>query len=112
VLREVGSGTRSAFEQALRRLGVRPEELKIAMELPSNEAVRAAVEAGLGATATSASVAASSLEAGLLRQARFKLPDREFHVLSQKNRHRSRIAGALFSILAARTARAPHAPDG
>jgi DNA-binding transcriptional LysR family regulator len=104
VLREVGSGTRSAFEQALRRLGVRPEKLRIAMELPSNEAVRAAVEAGLGATATSASVAASSLEAALLRQARFKLPDREFHVLSHKNRRRSRIAGALFSILAARNA--------
>ena len=78
MLREVGSGTRSAFEQALRRLGVRPEELRIAIELPSNEAVRAAVEAGLGATATSASVAASSLEAGLLRQARFKLPDASF----------------------------------
>jgi microcystin degradation protein MlrC len=29
-------------------------ELRIAMELTSNEAVRAAVEAGLGATATSA----------------------------------------------------------
>jgi DNA-binding transcriptional LysR family regulator len=100
VLREVGSGTRSAFEQALRRLGVRPEKLKIAMELPSNEAVRAAVEAGLGATATSASVAASSLEAGLLRQVRFKLPDREFHILSQRNRSRSRIAEALLEGLA------------
>jgi DNA-binding transcriptional LysR family regulator len=100
VLREVGSGTRSVFEQALKRLGIRPEKLRIAMELPSNEAVRAAVEAGLGATATSASVAASSLEAGLLRQVRFKLPDREFHVLSHKNRRRSRIATALFSILA------------
>jgi DNA-binding transcriptional LysR family regulator len=100
VLREVGSGTRSAFEHALKRLGVRPEKLRIAMELPSNEAVRAAVEAGLGATATSASVAASSLEAGLLRQARFKPPDREFHVLSQKNRRRSRIATALLSIVA------------
>ena len=100
VLREVGSGTRSAFEQALKRLGVRPEKLMIAMELPSNEAVRAAVEAGLGATATSASVAASSLEAGLLRQARLKLPDREFHVLSQKNRRRSRIAEALLEGLA------------
>ncbi len=100
VLREVGSGTRSAFEQALKRLGVRPEKLMIAMELPSNEALRAAVEAGLGATATSASVAASSLEAGLLRQARFKLPDREFHVLSQRNRPRSRIAEALLHGLA------------
>jgi DNA-binding transcriptional LysR family regulator len=101
VLRETGSGTRSAFEQALKRLGIRPEKLRIALELPSNEAVRAAVEAGLGATATSASVAASSLEAGLLRRARFKLPDREFHVLSQKNRARSRLAAALFAILAA-----------
>jgi DNA-binding transcriptional LysR family regulator len=104
VLREVGSGTRSVFEQALRRLGVRPEKLKIAMKLPSNEAVRAAVEAGLGATATSASVAAASLEAGLLRQVRFKLPDREFHVLSHKNRRRSRVASALLSILAVRGA--------
>jgi DNA-binding transcriptional LysR family regulator len=103
VLREVGSGTRSAFEQALRRLGVRSDKLRIAMELPSNEAVRAAVETGLGATATSASVAASSLEAGLLRQVRLKLPDREFHVLSQRNRSRSRVATALFSILAARS---------
>jgi DNA-binding transcriptional LysR family regulator len=100
VLREVGSGTRSVFEQVLKRLGIRPEKLRIAMELPSNEAVRAAVEAGLGATVTSASVAASSLEAGLLRQVRFKLPDREFHVLSHKNRRRSRVATALFSILA------------
>ena len=102
VLRETGSGTRSAFEQALKRLGIRPEKLRIALELPSNEAVRAAVEAGLGATATSASVAASSLEAGLLRRARFKLPDREFHVLSQKNCARSRLAAALFAILAVR----------
>jgi hypothetical protein len=39
----------------------------------------------------------------LLRQVRFKLPEREFHVLSQKNRPRSRIAAALFSILAARS---------
>ena len=104
VLREIGSGTRSVFEQALRRLGVQPENLKIAMELPSNEAVRAAVEAGLGATATSASVAAASLEAGLLRQVRFKLPDREFHVLSHKNRRRSRVASALLSILGVRSA--------
>ena len=50
VLREQGSGTRSVFEQALTGLGVRLTDLRIAMELPSNEAVRAAVEAGMGAT--------------------------------------------------------------
>ena len=58
VLREPGSGTRSAFEAAVASLAPACATLRIALELPSNEAVRAAVEAGLGATALSASVAA------------------------------------------------------
>ena len=53
VLREPGSGTRSEFEAALEEFGVSPGALRIALELPSNEAVRAVVEAGLGATAIS-----------------------------------------------------------
>ena len=48
VLREPGSGTRSVFEAELARTGMAPV-LRIALELPSNEAVRAAVEAGAGA---------------------------------------------------------------
>jgi DNA-binding transcriptional LysR family regulator len=79
-LREPGSGIRSVFENALSQLGIEPNTLRIQLELPSNEAVRAAVEAGLGATAT-ASVAAPSIEAGLLHQVDFPLPEREFHVL-------------------------------
>ena len=89
-MREPGSGTRSAFEDDLSQLGVKIGSLRIQLELPSNEAVRAAVEAGLGATAISASVAAPSLEAGLLQQVAFRLPEREFHVLQ----HRSAIAAA------------------
>ena len=58
VFRELGSGTRSAFERAVASLGVPPGRLRVAMELPSNEAVRAAVEAGLGAAAISATVGA------------------------------------------------------
>ncbi|HWA46232.1 MAG TPA: LysR substrate-binding domain-containing protein [Hypericibacter adhaerens] len=100
VLREPGSGTRSVFEQALSRLGVGARDLRIAMELPSNEAVRAAVEAGLGATAISASVAAPGIEAGLLRQLPVKLPEREFHLLAHRNRPRSRLADALLATLA------------
>ena len=68
VMREPGSGTRSAFEAALERFGLAPHLLRVALELPSNKAVRAAVEAGLGATAISASVVASSLESGLLHR--------------------------------------------
>ncbi len=95
VMREQGSGTRSVFEQALSQLGAPPRDLRIRMELPSNEAVRAAVEAGLGATAISASVAAPSLEAGLLRRVRLKLPQREFHALRRKDRRLTRAAEAL-----------------
>jgi DNA-binding transcriptional LysR family regulator len=81
VLREPGSGTRSTFEAALQGFGVSPGALRLALELPSNEALRAAVEAGLGATAISASVAAPSLETGLLHRVRFNLPERVFQVV-------------------------------
>jgi DNA-binding transcriptional LysR family regulator len=100
VLREPGSGTRSAFEDDLSQLGIEIGSLRIQLELPSNEAVRAAVEAGLGATAISASVAAPSLEAGLLQQVAFRLPEREFHVLQHRERCRSRAATALLNITA------------
>jgi DNA-binding transcriptional LysR family regulator len=99
VLREPGSGTRSVFENALVRLGIDPLALRIQLELPSNEAVRAAVEAGLGATALSASVAAPSIEAGLMSQVAFRLPDREFHVLRHRERYRSRAADALLALV-------------
>jgi DNA-binding transcriptional LysR family regulator len=98
VLRERGAGTRSVFESALAHLGVKPDALRVRLELPSNEAVRAAVEAGLGATVVSASVAAPSIEAGLLHQAAFRLPEREFHVLRRKDRYHSRVAEALLAL--------------
>lgn len=99
VLRESGSGTRSALEQALVGHGLPPSDLRIAMELPSNEAVRAAVEAGLGATAISASVAAPGIEAGLLHHVPFNLPQRTFHALRHQRRHRSRIAEAFMAVV-------------
>jgi DNA-binding transcriptional LysR family regulator len=99
VLREPGSGTRSAFEAALQGFDLPPSTLRIALELPSNEAVRAAVEAGLGATAISASVAAPSLEAGLLRQLPLNLPPRDFHVVQHVERYHSKAAEALRSMV-------------
>jgi DNA-binding transcriptional LysR family regulator len=99
VLREPGSGTRSVFENALMDLGVKPDALRVQLELPSNEAVRAAVEAGLGATAISASVAAPSIEADLLYQAAFRLPEREFHVLRRSELYQSRITVALLTLI-------------
>lgn len=110
VLREIGSGTRSVFEDALAGLGVEPGTLRIRLELPSNEAVRAAVEAGLGAAVISASIAAPSLEAGLLHQVDFRLPEREFHVLRHRERYRSRAADALLALIASSQAKATRPP--
>ncbi len=101
VLREAGSGTRSVFETALEGFGVAPAGLRVVLELPSNESVRAAVEAGMGATAISASVAAPSIEAGLLQVVDLALPERAFHVLRHGERHRSQAADALLAIIAA-----------
>jgi DNA-binding transcriptional LysR family regulator len=112
VLRERGSGTRSVFEAALMEFGLKDRALRIALELPSNEAVRSATEAGLGAAVISASIAAPSLEAGLLQQIDFRLPEREFHVLTHRERHPSRAAGAFLEMLTnSRTAKRSRRPN-
>jgi DNA-binding transcriptional LysR family regulator len=99
VLREPGSGTRSGFEHALEAHGLSSHKLRVALELPSNEGVRAAAEAGIGAAVVSASVAAPSIEAGLLRQADFRLPERRYYALRHAERYRSRAAQALMDII-------------
>jgi DNA-binding transcriptional LysR family regulator len=55
IVREQGSGTRSSFEEVLRGRGVDPASLDVTMTLPSNEAVRTAVEAGAGVAARASS---------------------------------------------------------
>jgi DNA-binding transcriptional LysR family regulator len=48
LMRERGSGTRHVIELALERQGVKRNSLHIVMELDSTEAIKSAVEAGLG----------------------------------------------------------------
>jgi DNA-binding transcriptional LysR family regulator len=48
ILREEGSGTRRVVETALRRAGVRMKQANIVMVLDSTEAIKSAVETGLG----------------------------------------------------------------
>ncbi|MEA1647444.1 LysR family transcriptional regulator [Nitrospirillum sp. BR 11164] len=95
IMREQGSGTRSAFLAALADLGVDTARLRIALELPSNEAVRAAVEAGGGAAALSASVASGSIEVGLLYPVPLALAPRAFTLVRHPDRGLSRAASAF-----------------
>jgi DNA-binding transcriptional LysR family regulator len=48
LMRERGSGTRHVIELALQRQGVKRKSLQIVMELDSTEAIKSAVDAGLG----------------------------------------------------------------
>jgi DNA-binding transcriptional LysR family regulator len=48
ILRERGSGTRRVVEDALKRTGIKLRSLRVVMELDSTEAIKSAVEAGLG----------------------------------------------------------------
>ena len=100
IMREPGSGTRSEFEAAVAAMGFDPTALTVALELPSNEAVRGAVEAGDTAAAISASVAAPSIEAGLLAAVPFDLPTRAFRSLLHAERPPSRSAEAFLAGLA------------
>lgn len=101
VLRERGSGTRAEFEVALARLGVDPDILNVVLELPSNESVRAAVEAGAGATALSALVVAGGLALGSLRSPGLDLPQRAFHLLLHRERYLGRAARAFLETVTA-----------
>lgn len=99
VLREPGSGTRSAFEAALAGRGLPPGALTVALELPSNEAVLAAVAAGAGASVLPEAVVAAPLRAGSVVAVPFDLPVRRFRVLRHRERYRSRAADALLDLI-------------
>jgi DNA-binding transcriptional LysR family regulator len=99
ILREHGSGTRSVFEDAMRVAGYNPERLKIALELPSNEAICSAVLSGNYVTAISELVAAPHLAAGTLVKADFTLPQRQFLMLSHNDRYQSKALKSFADML-------------
>ncbi len=87
VSREQGSGTRILFEAAMSGLGIAVPELDIVLELPSNEAVRAAVLDGAGAALLSKLVVAVPLKSGTLVALNLALPKRQFFALRHKERY-------------------------
>jgi DNA-binding transcriptional LysR family regulator len=98
-LRERGSGTRSAFEAALKERGADVSRLEIALELPSNEAIRLAVKDGAGFSALSELVAEAGIKFGALRPVKFALPERAFHALRHRERYLSKSGLAFMALL-------------
>lgn len=66
VSREHGSGTREAIDGFFKQNGVNPDDLHIEMELGSREAIKGAVEAGLGIALMSASTVTKEIQLGTL----------------------------------------------
>lgn len=64
ILREAGSGSRVCLEQALGRAGKALPDLQVAVELGSNEAIKEAVQRGLGLAVLSQRAVARETQAG------------------------------------------------
>ncbi|MDB6178310.1 LysR substrate-binding domain-containing protein [Paracoccus sp. Z330] len=95
VLREPGSGTRAVWDELLGQHGLDAAMMRIAYELPSNEAVRTAVEAGGGAAILSTLVIQPSRQTGRIACVDLDLPVRKFFALRHKERRLS-LAEARF----------------
>ncbi len=95
VIREAGSGTRRVLEDLAFREGLSLDDLNVFLVLPSNEAVREAIEAGAGATIISRHVVASAITAGTLTAIPIELPPREYALLRHRDRHASQAQQAL-----------------
>jgi len=99
VFRERGSGTRAIFEAALDDRGVSLAALDIVLELPSNEAVRTAVEAGAGAAALSRLAVLEALQSGSLVALKLDLPKRKFFALRHRERWISQAEREFFAMI-------------
>ncbi len=100
VMREKGSGTRSATDAALAKLLGDDASLKVACEVGSTEAVKAAVRSGLGAAFVSNLAVKDELESGSLVSAKIKGFDvqRDFYLVSRKESVLSPAARAFRSL--------------
>lgn len=99
VMREPGSGTRSAFEAAMRAAGLNADALSVTLTLPSNEAVCAAVAQSHCLTVVSEIVALPYLQSGRLRGVDYALPARRFTLIRHKQRFRTKASLAFEALL-------------
>ncbi|MBF2051023.1 MAG: LysR family transcriptional regulator [Leptolyngbya sp. IPPAS B-1204] len=91
------STIRKVIDQVLTRCGIETRRLKIEMELNTIEAIKNAVQAGLGAAFVSISAIEKELQMGVLHRARIEgvVVNRTLSVIYNPNRYRSKAAEAF-----------------
>ena len=87
IFREAGSGTRQMMEKFLSRHGITPQDMKVSIVLGSTEAIKAAVENGLGVSIISRWAARKENKYGTLRLLSLKEEKmvRDFSLIINKN---------------------------
>jgi DNA-binding transcriptional LysR family regulator len=91
------STIRKVIDQVLTRCGIETRRLKIEMELNTIEAIKNAVQAGLGAAFVSISAIEKELQMGVLHRASIEgvVVNRTLSVIFNPNRYRSKAAEAF-----------------
>ena len=91
------STIRKVIDQVLTRSGIETRRLKIEMELNSIEAIKNAVQSGIGAAFVSISAIEKELQMGVLHRARVEgvVIDRMLSVIVNPSRYRSKAAEAF-----------------
>ncbi|WP_448599691.1 LysR substrate-binding domain-containing protein [Thermoleptolyngbya sp.] len=113
------STIRKVIDQVLTRSGIETRRLKVEMELNSIEAIKNAVQSGLGAAFVSTSAIEKELQMDVLKRARIEdvVVNRMLSVIVNPNRYRSKAAQAFmeevlpqFSTYVSPPARDGHGP--
>ena len=101
ILREVGSGSRKVFEEALHAARLNSSALAVVAELGSTEAVRQAVKSGAGVSVISLRAIQDDLDRGTLRTVPLEgiRLTRDFYLVTHKNRSRSPLCEAFANFL-------------
>jgi DNA-binding transcriptional LysR family regulator len=96
ICREEGSGTREVINEYFSAAGVNPVEINICMELGSPEAIKGAVEAGMGVSVVSRATIHKELQLGTLVALNLDPPlERPFSFVRQKQKFRHRATDEL-----------------
>jgi DNA-binding transcriptional LysR family regulator len=91
ICREEGSGTREVLRETMSQLGQDQQELNVVMELGSPEAIKGAVEAGMGVSILSLSTVTKELRLGTLVALNVEpMVERPFSFVHQKQKFRLR----------------------
>ena len=96
IAREEGSGTREVIHEYLVNAGMKPADIHVSMELGSQEAIKGAVEAGMGVSIVSEVTIHKEMQLKTLVALELDPPlDRPFSFVHQKQKFRQRAMDEL-----------------